>query len=81
MNETQRAYAAFVQREVKERANPYPTGIEAFRAGIEAERARILSELARIMDRRRNSAAHHGGPYSVNFAHVELTSIIGKDEE
>lgn len=78
MDWIQQAFSAFIRREVKENANPYPTAIESFRAGIDAERERVLSELAHIMDKRKNTAAHQGGPYSVHFAHVELERIIGR---
>ena len=81
MDTTQQAFAEFVSREVKENANPYPTAIQAFKAGIKAERARVLSELEQIMDKRRNTAEHQGGPFSVHFAHTELQQIIGKDDK
>lgn len=77
MDEVQLAFSAFI----REQGNPYPTPIEAFKAGIKAERARVLSELEQIMDKRRNTAAHQGGPYSVHFAHTELQRIIGKDDK
>jgi hypothetical protein len=38
-------YQKYVQAEIKENANPYPTGIQAFTAGVESEFQRVLDVL------------------------------------
>jgi hypothetical protein len=38
-------YQKYVQAEIKENANPYPTGIQAFTAGVECESQRVLDVL------------------------------------
>jgi len=36
-------YAKFVQDEIRENSNPYPTGIQGFVAGVESETKRIIA--------------------------------------
>jgi len=38
-------YQKFVQAEIRENANPYPTGIQGFAAGVESEFQRVLDVL------------------------------------
>ena len=38
-------YQKFVQKEIRENANPYPTGIQGFTAGVESEFQRVLDVL------------------------------------
>lgn len=38
-------YQKFVQKEIRENANPYPTSVQAFTAGVESEFARVLELL------------------------------------
>jgi len=38
-------YAKFVQDEIRENSNPYPTGIQGFVAGVESERKMLYEQL------------------------------------
>jgi Cu2+-containing amine oxidase len=38
-------YAKFVQAEIRENANPYPTGIQGFVAGVASEFQRVIDIL------------------------------------
>lgn len=38
-------YQKYIQAEIKENANPYPTGIQAFTAGVKSEFQRVLDVL------------------------------------
>jgi len=38
-------YQKFVQKEIRENANPYPTSVQSFNAGVESERERIIALL------------------------------------
>jgi hypothetical protein len=49
-------YRKFVQKEIRENANPYPTGIQAFTAGVEYEFQRVLD----VLQDRVCSSCEHG---------------------
>jgi Cu2+-containing amine oxidase len=38
-------YQKFVQQEIRENANPYPTGIQGFTAGVKSEFQRVIDIL------------------------------------
>lgn len=45
MDEIQQAYSQFVKGEIAENANPYPTGVQGFRAGVEWAQKQIIDYL------------------------------------